>query len=32
LSAEVNIRYVDLVAHVGFLDKSQAYDSHGIEE
>ena len=32
LSAKINIRYVDLIAQVSFLGKSQIYDLHGIEE
>jgi len=32
LNTEINIGYVGLVAQVGFLGKSQACDSHGIEE
>jgi len=31
LSVKINIGYVDLVAQVGFLDKSRTCHSHGIE-
>jgi len=30
LRVNINIRYVNLVAQVGFLDKSKSYDSYGI--
>ena len=31
MSAKVSIRYVNLVAHVGFLGKSQTDDSHALK-